>query len=96
MWVPEVFPGENLELIYCIFRNSHKSDVFEMSNSNCGKNATLNVCVTSHALLRGMHPRYPAVDPPLVVNVGHPYLAPFLRYGDLLAENCEFSLPPLI
>ena len=21
------------------------------------------------------------------------YLAPFLRHGDLLAENCEFSLP---
>jgi len=21
------------------------------------------------------------------------YLAPFLRYGDLLAENCEFFLP---
>jgi len=21
------------------------------------------------------------------------YLAPFLRYGDLLAENCVFSLP---
>ena len=21
------------------------------------------------------------------------YLAPFLRYGDLLAENCKFSLP---
>jgi len=24
------------------------------------------------------------------------YLAPFLRYGDLLAENCLFSHPSLI
>ena len=29
----------------------------------------------------------------LVVNSNWSYLAPFLRYGDLLAENCEFSLP---
>jgi len=28
----------------------------------------------------------------LVIN-NNSYLAPFLRYGDLLAENCEFFLP---
>ena len=28
----------------------------------------------------------------LVINTG-PYLAPFLRYGDLLADNRQFSLP---
>jgi len=29
----------------------------------------------------------------LVINSNFGHLAPFLRYGDLMAENCEFFLP---
>ena len=29
----------------------------------------------------------------LVINSNCSYLTPFLRYGDLLAENCEFFIP---
>jgi len=37
----------------------------------------------------------PVYDFLLVINSNFgPYLTPFLRYDDLLAKNCKFSLPP--